>query len=81
MTARTSFVPGGSAHTQQDIELDKLFMDVAAYNTRIMGPAHVEAVADLACRTALSYRQPAHITFPADLQDAEWHAGEVVSPV
>src|SRR5204863_6246255 len=25
-------------HTQQDVELDKLFMDVAVYNTRVMGP-------------------------------------------
>src|ERR1051325_6155049 len=29
-------------HTQQDVELDKLFMDVCVYNARIMGPAHVE---------------------------------------
>src|SRR5687767_9083532 len=41
--------------TQQDVETDKLFMDVASYNSRIMGPDHVENVADLACRTALSY--------------------------
>src|SRR5262245_39129674 len=39
--------------TQQDVELDKVFMDVALYNTRIMGPGHVENVADLACRTSL----------------------------
>src|SRR5207247_3202082 len=43
-------------HHQQDVELDKLFMDVAVYNARVMGPTHVENVADLACRTALSYR-------------------------
>src|SRR5712664_672637 len=43
-------------HSQQDVELDKLFMDVAVYNERIMGPAHVENVAELACRTALSCR-------------------------
>src|SRR5437773_3735513 len=42
-------------HTQQDVELDKLFIDVAKYNVRIMGAAHVRNVADLACRTALSY--------------------------
>src|SRR5437660_8757714 len=36
-------------YTQQDVELDKVYMDVAAYNTRIMGPAHVENVTDLAC--------------------------------
>jgi pyruvate dehydrogenase (quinone) len=58
-------------HTQQDVELDKLFMDVAAYNVRVMGPAHVENVADLACRTALSYRGVSHITIPVDVQDME----------
>ena len=48
-------------HTQQDVELDKLFMDVAVYNARVMGPAHVENVADLACRTALELpRRRAH---------------------
>jgi pyruvate dehydrogenase (quinone)/pyruvate oxidase len=55
--------------TQQDVALDRLFMDVAAYNTRIMGPAHVENVVDLACRTALAYRKVAHITFPVDFQE------------
>src|SRR3989442_5912838 len=58
-------------HTQQDVELDKLFEDVAIYNQRIMGPTHVENVADLACRTALAYRGVAHITFPVDLQEHE----------
>jgi len=57
--------------TQQDVELDKLFVDVTVFNERIMGPTHVENMADLACRTALSYRGVAHITFPSDLQDAE----------
>ena len=59
---------------QQDLELDKLFMDVCVYNERIMGKAHVENVADLACRTALAYHGVAHITFPTDLQEQE--AGE-----
>src|SRR3954470_24565622 len=31
-------------HTQQDVALDKLFMDVAQYNERIMGATHVESV-------------------------------------
>ena len=57
--------------TQQDVELDKLFMDVAVYNNRIMGPAHVENVVDLACRTALSYRGVAHVTISTDIQDME----------
>ncbi len=54
-------------HTQQDVALDKLFMDVCVYNERIMGPNHVENVVDLACRTALAYRGVSHIT---DLQSA-----------
>jgi pyruvate dehydrogenase (quinone) len=57
-----------STYTQQDVELDKLFADVAVYNARIMGPAHVENVTDLACRSALSYRGVAHIAFPVDIQ-------------
>ena len=38
---------------QQDVDLDKLYMDVAAYNQRIMGPAHVNNVVDEAVKTAL----------------------------
>src|ERR1051325_11682483 len=53
---------------QQEVELDKLFQDVAVFNQRVMSPEHVENLADFACRTALSYRQVAHITFPTDLQ-------------
>ena len=33
-------------HYQQDVDLDKLFADVAAYNERVMGPAHVYNVLD-----------------------------------
>ena len=55
--------------TQQDVELDKLFMDVAVYNARVMGAAHVENVVELACRTALAYRGVAHVTIPVDVQD------------
>jgi pyruvate dehydrogenase (quinone)/pyruvate oxidase len=56
-------------HSQQDVNLDRLLADVAIYNTRVMGPAHVENVVNLACRTALGYRGVAHINFPVDLQD------------
>ncbi len=54
--------------TQQDVELDKLFADVAVYSTRVMSPAHVENVAELACRTALARRGVAHITIASDTQ-------------
>jgi pyruvate dehydrogenase (quinone)/pyruvate oxidase len=55
--------------TQQDVETDKLFMDVCVYNERIMGPTHVQNVVDLACRTAMAYRGVAHITIPVDFQE------------
>src|SRR2546421_10794946 len=58
-------------HTQQDVALDKLFMDVCVYNERVMGPNHVENVVDLACRTSLAYRGVSHITIPVDFQDME----------
>ena len=57
--------------TQQDVETDKLFMDVCVYNERVMGPTHVQNVVDLACRTALAYHGVAHITIPVDFQDAK----------
>jgi pyruvate dehydrogenase (quinone)/pyruvate oxidase len=58
-------------HAQQDVNLDRIFADVAVYNTRVMGASHVQNVADLACRTAISYRGVAHINFPVDLQELE----------
>jgi len=58
-------------YTQQDVALDKLFIDVSVFNERIMGPTHVENITDLACRTAMAYRGVAHIAFPVDLQEKE----------
>src|SRR5256886_11780742 len=55
-------------HAQQDIDLDRVFSDVAVYSTRVMGPEHVRNVADLACRQALARRGVAHINFPVDFQ-------------
>jgi pyruvate dehydrogenase (quinone)/pyruvate oxidase len=57
-----------NTHTQQDVELDKLFQDVAVYNNRIMGPAHMESTVDLACRTALTCKGVAHMAVPVDIQ-------------
>src|SRR5256714_7137339 len=39
---------------QQDVELDKLYEDVAIFNQRVMSASHVENLVDLACRTALT---------------------------
>ena len=54
---------------QQDVDLDKLFMDVAAYNQRVMGPAHVVNVVDEAIKTSLARRTVSHITIPKDIQE------------
>ncbi len=62
-----------ATYTQQDVETDKLFIDVALYNTRIMGPTHVENVVELACRNALAYRTVSHVAFPVDLQEQAYH--------
>src|SRR5438067_12156067 len=53
---------------QQDVDLDRVFTDVAVYSTRVMGLEHVRNVADLACRQALARRGVAHINFPVDFQ-------------
>jgi pyruvate dehydrogenase (quinone)/pyruvate oxidase len=58
-------------YTQQDVALDRLYMDAATYNERIMGANHVENVTDLAVRTALAYRTVSHITFPVDFQEMD----------
>ena len=59
-------------HYQQDVDLVKVFADVAAYNERVMGPAHVCNVVDEAVKTAIARRTVAHITIPKDIQD--WSA-------
>lgn len=65
-------------HYQQDVSLDKVFMDVAAYNERIMGPAHVYNVVDEAMKTAIARRSVAHITIPKDIQ--KWTSDGPRSP-
>lgn len=63
-------------HSQQDVDLDRVYMDVAVYTTRVMGPEHVSNVAHLACRTALTRRGVAHINFPTDTQSMPLKRGE-----
>jgi pyruvate dehydrogenase (quinone) len=59
---------------QQDVDLDKLFEDVAEYNERVMGPAHVYNVLDEAVKTSLARRTVAHINIPKDVQ--EWDTSD-----
>ncbi len=58
-------------HYQQDVDLVKLYMDVAVYNERIMGPAHVNNAVDEAIRTAMSHHGVAHLCIPKDIQEME----------
>jgi pyruvate dehydrogenase (quinone) len=64
---------------QQDLDLDKLFMDVAAYSVRVMSPSHVVNVVDQAVKTAIARRTVAHLTIPKDVQS--WTAEDERSPV
>jgi pyruvate dehydrogenase (quinone)/pyruvate oxidase len=64
-----------NTHTQQDVELDRLFVDVCKYNARAMNAAHVENVVDLACRTALAYRGVTHVSVPVDVQEMPANEG------
>jgi pyruvate dehydrogenase (quinone) len=60
-----------STYQQQDVDLDLVFKDVARYSTRVMSASHVQNVADLACRIALTRRGVTHLNFPVDLQEQE----------
>jgi pyruvate dehydrogenase (quinone) len=55
---------------QQDVDLDKLFMDVSVYNERIMSAPHAVNVVDMAVRSAYGRKGVAHICIPKDIQ--EW---------
>jgi pyruvate dehydrogenase (quinone) len=55
--------------TQQDVDLPKLFSDVAAYSARIMSAAHVENAVSLACRIACTQHTVAHVAIPTDVQE------------
>jgi pyruvate dehydrogenase (quinone) len=54
---------------QQEVDLLRLFDDVALYNHEITGPEHVDSLVDSACRSALSSRGVAHLTCSVDVQE------------
>jgi thiamine pyrophosphate-dependent acetolactate synthase large subunit-like protein len=57
--------------TQQDVDLPRLFADVAAYSTRIMSATHVENAVSLACRIACAQHTVTHVAIPTDVQEQE----------
>jgi pyruvate dehydrogenase (quinone) len=56
---------------QQEVNLDKLYADVAEYDQMIYNPAQLPSVVDNAIRTAYARRGVAHLTFPNDVQVAD----------
>jgi pyruvate dehydrogenase (quinone) len=59
---------------QQDVDLDKLFMDVSVFNERVMSAPHAVNVVDMAIRSAYGRKGVAHITIPKDIQ--EWEVSD-----
>jgi len=57
------------SHFQQEVNMLRLFDDVAVYNEEVINPNQIELLANEACRHALNHRGVAHITFPVDYQE------------
>ena len=65
-------VRGGSY--QQELNLDRLFADVAAYVQEVTHPAQLRHVVDRAIRIALAQRAPTVIILPKDVQEQAYEA-------
>ncbi len=67
---------------QQEVHLEKLFVDVAEYDVMVHVPSQVVTLVDNAVRHALARRTVSHITFPNDLQvaDADANPWQAVAP-
>ncbi len=56
---------------QQEVDLSKLYEDVAEYDLMVTNPVQLPGVVDSAIRTAYARRGVAHLTFPNDIQVAD----------
>ena len=67
---------------QQEVNLEKLFMDVAEYDQMIHVPVQIPTLVDLAVRHALARRTVSHLTVPNDIQvaDADADPYKAVAP-
>ncbi len=65
---------------QQEVALERLYMDVAEYNQMIHVPAQVPTLVDLAIRHALARRTVSHLTMPTDVQIADAGAQPYAAP-
>jgi pyruvate dehydrogenase (quinone) len=62
--------------TQQDVDLTRVFADVAVFNAQVADAAHMENMAGLACRSALSKRGVAHLSIASDVQEQDLDQAE-----
>jgi pyruvate dehydrogenase (quinone)/pyruvate oxidase len=65
---------------QQEVALEKLFIDVAEYNEMIHVPAQLPTLVDIAIRHAFARRGVAHLTIPTDIQIADAGANPWSAP-
>jgi pyruvate dehydrogenase (quinone)/pyruvate oxidase len=65
---------------QQEVALEKLFIDVAEYNEMIRVPAQLPSLVDIAIRHALTRRGVSHLTIPTDIQIADAGANPWSAP-
>ena len=56
---------------QQEVHLERLLSDVAAYSVMVHVPAQIPTLVDLAVRRALANRTVSHVTIPNDVQVAD----------
>ena len=62
------------ASYQQELNLDRLFADVASYVQEVTHPAQLRHVVDRAFRIAVATRSPTVIILPKDLQELDYQA-------
>src|SRR6476659_10036541 len=65
-------VRGGSY--QQELNLDRMFSDVAEYVQEVSGPAQLPHVIDRAIRLAIARRGPSVVILPKDVQEEAFEA-------
>jgi pyruvate dehydrogenase (quinone)/pyruvate oxidase len=67
---------------QQEVHLEKLFVDVAEYDVMVHVPTQISTLVDTAVRHALAHRTVSHITVPNDIQvaDADVNPWQAVAP-
>jgi pyruvate dehydrogenase (quinone) len=56
---------------QQELDLERIFADVAGFVETALTPMHAQTVIDRAVRTAKALRCPAVVVLPADVQNLE----------